>query len=1424
MKNIVIKRLISTLIMSSMIFLSSGIVTIASNDAAQDTNEEILLSDNIGNSLFDNWILNSGTAVSDLWGRATFQKNNENTPTIISNINLIYDNCEIEYTFNVFSGEELGILFRMDSTDKNYLLKYDNLKKCFVLQKKLGGKIYTDLKSVKYDLENKATTVHLTLINELIEVSIDGKTIISVNDKSLTNGRLALYGLNVSGYIDDIKVYRDAQKDYTLSTQEEEVVKESKVVYIAVDGNDKNDGSYNAPIKTVEEAKKRVAELKKGETPVDVIFKEGVYPVNDTIIFGQNDSGTKSAPITYKAEDGKEVIFDASIKLNANAFKVETNEAVLSRMYEHVKGKVVSAHIDDLGLPKELADFTGFYQTCAIWDRGQSLKPPMFFLNGKSQFISRYPNAGYLTIEECESGDQRDGGAGSGKGGKIFFSGTFPKRWITANNAFVEGFLPNWWHGEWVQIEKVDMENRSINLKYWTRYGINPNNRWSVVNLLEEIDIPGEWYIDRETMVMYYYPPHPLSENDIFEVSGMEKDFINIVQAEYINIEGIKFTKNTAQSDSYAYILNGGDAVLVDRSRNIAIKNCVFEHIGQSAVTLTDSTNCVVDACVFADIGFRGVYSQGGNIQKTIPSNNIVRNSNFINVSRDNKDSKVLPVMLDGLGDTVENNVIHNTWNGSIWYTGPDNIIQYNEIYNSCNRAADAGAIYAGRTLTAFGNKIRYNYFHDLGVREGLNDYPASSMFWDDLVSGAEFTQNISVVNNMNKASTVKIGGGTSILVSGNTMVASDIDIIGEDRSSSNSAAAVTMKSLTAFDYLSSPYVDKYPQTAKIFSDIDKAGGYFIPNNTIINNLSVDCGSTNISSVMKNQGTVENNVFIKKDQHEGDIFVDVEKQDYRVTDEAIIKYNIPKDVLGEEFNIDLIGMQVEYKRPDDAFDFNLEFPHDKQTNIPTVETQISWTKLDYADTYEYIVATDPELKNVVAQSDTIYNSATIEGLENSKTYYWTVYAKDLSRQNGIVKQALNGVYSFETAVYDELDKTLLNEAIILAEQKLSEIKEGTAIGEYKEGTKAAFESSIKEAKDVFKITKGTQKQINDAESKLKLDIQNLQGYLISGYEPLEIKADVPWVSNANKGEVIQVKNGEFSIETPKDVAANVTMQTKLPNTSVLSFDIKADFSKNNNWFGINIKQQNNTTMWGDKCYYIVVKDDLVELQGFGTILETKPNTYIKSGQWHNIKFGAIPTVKGINIYFAVDGEVVFDRLEQKLIQTEEGMFGLYVQQEQNITVRTPEKAVDGLFVLSEKIQNEIAGKDIRIYTADDFILTGEWETFDNGGYENGKQAVGTKKGDKASLVMLGDNACEYKVSYYHKPSAENDNNVEIFLTGYADEYKTNVDMTKGEEGFVELGTFTFQDADYQGRLAINFIGSGNGKVPVTAVKVEKVIK
>ena len=78
----------------------------------------------------------------------------------------------------------------------------------------------------------------------------------------------------------------------------------------------------------------------------------------------------------------------------------------------------------------------------------------------------------------------------------------------------------------------------------------------------------------------------------------------------------------------------------------------------------------------------------------------------------------------------------------------------------------------------------------------------------------------------------------------------------------------------------------------------------------------------------------------------------------------------------------------------------------------------------------------------------------------------------------------------------------------------------------------------------------------------------------------------------------------------------------------------------------------------------------------------------------------------------------------------------------------------------------------------------------------------------------------YKVSYYNNPTDTADKNVKIKISGYGGEYETTVDLTQGVKGWVPVGTFNFIDADYIGRLKIEFIASGEGELNVSNVKFE----
>ena len=73
-------------------------------------------------------------------------------------------------------------------------------------------------------------------------------------------------------------------------------------------------------------------------------------------------------------------------------------------------------------------------------------------------------------------------------------------------------------HGYWVwdyqdeyhAVDRLDTAKQEV----WPKppyhfYGYHENARYYFLNVLEELDRPGEWYLDRQTGMIYFWPPRP---------------------------------------------------------------------------------------------------------------------------------------------------------------------------------------------------------------------------------------------------------------------------------------------------------------------------------------------------------------------------------------------------------------------------------------------------------------------------------------------------------------------------------------------------------------------------------------------------------------------------------------------------------------------------------------------------------------------------------------------------------------------------------------------------------------------------------------------------------------------------------------------------------------------------------------------------
>ncbi len=827
----------------------------------------------------------------------------------------------------------------------------------------------------------------------------------------------------------------DEEKSYLLYVKSQtdsytQYIISSEKIYVSTKGSDSTgDGTKEKPYASIDKARLSLRN-KELRAPVEVIISGGTYIIDKSIVFDESDSGTKDYPITYRAADNEKVIFAGTTKLDVTEFKTVSDAGIKQRLSENAADKIVEIDLEEQGIPRNVVDFLAQISV------GGTGKPIGVYLNDEPQNIARWPNAGYERILQGSTG----GGSASAEttelGGAVIKISNLDEQRAerlknSIDNLYIEGYLSNDWHKEWAKVKSINSEDLSLTLDTYTQYGVAAGFRIAVVNALEEIDIPGEWYADCNTMKMYYYPPHKLTENDTFEIATLMDNFISVTGGQYINFKGIEFAKN-ADSPLYASTNNfGGNGIAVlAESSNINIEDCILRDIGIDGIILSNSNNINVDGCLIYNTGFSAMSVNCGDRRTQTSGNVVISNCIISNINRDSGSNGMAGIRLGGVGTVVENNIFHNIPNSAVRYSGNGHIIRNNEIYNSVNETADAGAIYAGRNWANYGTSIVNNYFHDIGA--GIDtSYQASAVFWDDNHSGNSFIGNIVVMNNMTQTSGIKIGGGRDNVVDANIFVNSAYGVYGEDRTveppqaynpgdkddfynstafQSFAEAADNVSNayyITQNDWLDA-YVNLYPNIMLNFYEIINEHKYSRVEQ-ITNNVSYNCTNKALSipAKMTSDSTIENNVSVSED-----VFVNPADGDYRVRSAKKAELGLSENVLDENFNMNNIGLRNNYSIPENTAGFDLIYP-ENNANIAGNTTSLKWNRSPFADSYVYEVSSDSDFSNIVKSGTTSYNTVTIDNLEIGSEYYWRVKAVNNSRQLGCTYYS-NNVSRFST--------------------------------------------------------------------------------------------------------------------------------------------------------------------------------------------------------------------------------------------------------------------------------------------------------------------------------------------------------------------------------------------------------------------------
>ena len=140
------------------------------------------------------------------------------------------------------------------------------------------------------------------------------------------------------------------------------------------------------------------------------------------------------------------------------------------------------------------------------------------FFDGKPMTLARWPNEGeWAQIAGFPEAQAQNDGHG-GKIGRLedgfSFSGDRPLGWKDTSDLWVHGYWSWDWANSYERVASLDREQRLIKTAPpHGQYGFRKGQRFYFLNVLEELDQPGEWFLDREAGMLYFWPPKGPGEN-----------------------------------------------------------------------------------------------------------------------------------------------------------------------------------------------------------------------------------------------------------------------------------------------------------------------------------------------------------------------------------------------------------------------------------------------------------------------------------------------------------------------------------------------------------------------------------------------------------------------------------------------------------------------------------------------------------------------------------------------------------------------------------------------------------------------------------------------------------------------------------------------------------------------------------------------